>query len=131
MIFAFSSLGLVLLRLFIGYLADKEEINTINKVFVPGAIVKIYRRTSKVFDTVKPRGEYEVLGVKNEYVRLKNLETGKESEENIHILKKYSDECKVYHDDRLIAFFRDNITNYYFNKKNRGLKKKNIKDNCA
>ena len=85
---------------------------------------KSYYQEIDVFDTYECINTYTILGTKGDYVCLKDVETGEETEKLISIICKYSDRCEVLNGDKIIALF------HYLEQKFYEFKPEEINPNC-
>ena len=92
---------------------DSIMLKKAHRVFVKGNTVKRYKKKSNVFDTHECMGVYTIIGVKGDYVCLKNIETGEATEFLISILCKYSDRCEVFSGDTMVALFQYRDQKFY------------------
>lgn len=108
----------VLIAILLEAVPDKIKIKKMYKVLIPGNTAKTYRKTSNVFDTMELLAEYDILGAKNGYVRMRNKKTGEECEDSMVIIYKYSTRFEVYDPSgKLVALFSGYTTEFYLTKK--------------
>ena len=97
---------------------DESDKKKMYKVLIPGNTVKTYRKTSNVFDTMELLAEYEILGAKNGYVRMRNKKTGEEYEEIMDFIYNCSTRFEVYDPSgKLVALFSGYTREFYLTKK--------------
>lgn len=108
----------VLIIVLVGAIPDEIKKEKMYKVLIPGNTVKTYRKTSNVFDTMELLAEYEILGAKNGYVRMRNKKTGEEYEEIMDFIYNCSTRFEVYDPSgKLVALFSGYTREFYLTKK--------------
>jgi len=116
-LFFMAMLSPVLIVL-VASILDESDKKKMYKVLIPGNTVKTYRKTSNVFDTMELLAEYEILGAKNGYVRMRNKKTGEEYEEIMDFIYNCSTRFEVYDPSgKLVALFSGYTREFYLTKK--------------
>lgn len=124
LLFIGALIGLSILAFVPETIEDHVMLKRAHTVFVKGNIVKFYKKKSNVFDTYECTNTYTILGTKGDYVCLKDVETGEETEKLISIICKYSDRCEVLNGDKIVALF------HYLEQKFYEFKPEEINPNC-
>ena len=111
-------ISISLMAMFVEVVPDEIDTRKMYKVFVPGNTAKTYRKTSNVFDTMELLAEYDILGAKNGYVRMRNKKTGNECENRMDMIYRYSTRFEVYNPSgKLVALFSGHTGEFYLTKK--------------